>query len=100
VQGVDPAARLTFYDKVQKQGRDASSKEKGKRTTPSAKRKAGRAKSLEPRVREIVAAQDKQGRWVTNGHSKRRDWEFDERVETAVFIKNLETLAAYLDAVR
>ena len=91
---------MAYYNKVQKQGRDAMLKEKENKTNPSAKQKAASVKSLEPRVREIVAAQDEQGRWVTKGSAKKRDWEFTDHVETSVFIKNLDTLSAYLEAVK
>jgi hypothetical protein len=49
-------------------------------------------------VRAAIAALDEQGRWVTKGHIKHRNWEFDDRVETDVFIKNVLTLSNYLQA--
>ncbi|MFM8471714.1 MAG: pectate lyase, partial [Limisphaerales bacterium] len=46
--------------------------------------KASRAKSLESRVQAAIAALDEQGRWVTKGDLKKRDFDFSDRVETSV----------------
>ena len=86
---------LEFYEKLQREGRDAMLKE---RDAKAAKRKASSAKSLEPRVREIIAALDGQGRWVVKGHIKHRNWEFNDRVDTEVFVKNARVLCDYLEA--
>jgi PelA/Pel-15E family pectate lyase len=83
---------MAYYDKVKMRSRETLLKEKVK--------KPASVKSLEPRARQVVAAQDEQGRWVTKGNAKKRDWEFTDYVEATVFIKNLETLAAYLEAVK
>ncbi len=85
------------YEKLQKKGRDSLRKE---RAAKSAKKKAPAAESLEPRVREIIAALDEQGRWVVKGHSKHRDWEFDGRVDTELFVKNARALCDYLEAAK
>lgn len=60
------------------------------------------ARSLEPRVREAIAALDEQGRWITGGRfsKKSKGLEFGERIETATFIDNLAVLSAYLEALR
>lgn len=60
------------------------------------------ARSLEPRVREVIAALDEQGRWITRGRFSKQSkgLEFGERIETATFIDNLAVLSAYLEAVR
>jgi len=83
---------MAYYDRVKSRSREALFKEKEK--------KPASAKSLEPRVREIIAGQDEQGRWVTKGRTQKRDWEFGDRVETSLFIRNLELLAAYWEAVK
>ncbi|MFM8468510.1 MAG: hypothetical protein ACKODH_00830, partial [Limisphaerales bacterium] len=62
--------------------------------------KASRAKSLESRVQAAIAALDEQGRWVTKGDLKKRDFDFSDRVETSVFIRNVELLADYLAAAQ
>ena len=51
---------------------------------------------MEKRVRAIVAAQDKQGRWLTQGELETRGMKFGERIETRVFIENLRELSDYL----
>lgn len=81
---------IAYSERVKSQGREALLAEKVK--------KPGKAKSHESRVREIIAAQDEQGRWVTKGHAKKRDWEFADRLETSLFVKNMYALADYLKA--
>jgi hypothetical protein len=88
---------LAFHEKLQRDGRDAMLKA---RDAKAAKRKPSSAKSLEPRVREIISALDGQGRWVVKGHIKHRDWEFNDRVETELFIKNARVLCDYLEAAK
>lgn len=90
---------IAQYEAIQARGREALLEQRRLKSRPpaqaSAKSKAGRAAALGPRVREILAAQDPQGRWITRG-SPRRDWKSPERVEMSVFIKNMELLADYL----
>lgn len=86
------------YDKIRARGRDALLQEKEaarKSKPPTSKQKLSRAAALESRVREILAAQDSQGRWITTG-PPRRDWKSPERMEMSVFIKNIETLGDYV----
>ena len=93
------ANMLSYYEKVTGQSRESLLAEKAKKSAPG-KNKSSDAAALEPRVREIIKSLDKEGRWVTRGHLKHRDWEFNDRVETDVFIKNTAALAAYLEAVK
>ena len=65
-----------------------------KARTPAAR--AARAKALEPRVREIIAALDARGRWL--GPAGRRHPE--PQITTSLFITNLGVLCDYLEAVR
>lgn len=88
---------FAFYEKLRREGRDAMLKE---RDAKAGKRKPSSAKSLEPRVREIIAALDAQGRWVVKGHAKHRNWEFSDRVETEVFVKNVRVLSDYIEAAK
>ena len=88
---------LAAFEKLQSKGREAMLKE---RDAKRARKKPASAKSLEPRVREIIAALDEQGRWVVKGHSKHRDWEFNDRVETELFAKNVRVLSDYLEAAK
>ena len=90
---------MRYYDKIRSKTRESLLAERAKKTAPR-KPDAEAAKALEPRVREIIAALDKEGRWVTRGHVKKRNWEFNDRIETEVFIKNTATLAAYLEAMK
>lgn len=89
---------LRQYERMKVEGRE---KELARRTVKplSEKTRSERAKSLAPAVEKLIAALDAQGRWVSKGDIKKRDWEFSERVETSVFIKNAEMLAAYLETV-
>jgi rhamnogalacturonyl hydrolase YesR len=90
------ARTLAFYEKLQGKRRDALLKE---RDAKAAKRNSS-AKSLEPRVREIIAALDEKGRWVTKGHAKHRDWNFNDFTDTEVFVKNVRVLCDYLEAAK
>ena len=65
-----------------------------KARTPAAR--AARAKALEPRVREIIAALDAQGRWLAP--AGRRNPE--PQITTSAFITNLGVLCDYLEAVK
>jgi len=85
------------YERVKQDGREKELTRRAPKA-PTDKAKAERAKSLAPKVAEIIAALDTQGRWVSKGDIKKRDWEFSDRVETSVFIQNVETLANYLEA--
>ncbi len=95
----DVRSMKAYYEKLEKQGRQALLREKEKKI-PAANEKAARARALERRVREILAAQDKQGRWIAKGNRRRTDWQSDQCVEMSVFIQNMETLAAYFEALR
>jgi PelA/Pel-15E family pectate lyase len=86
---------IEFYERLKKEGRDAILKERQARAAAS---KVKRSRSRPAGVKEIVAALDSQGRWVTTGHVKHRNWEFNDRVETEVFIKNVRRLCDYLEA--
>lgn len=87
---------LAAYEKLQGKGRDAILKQRDAK----AAKKGTSAKSLEPRVREIIAALDDKGRWVTKGHAKHRDWKFNGFTDTEVFVKNVGVLCEYLEAAR
>ncbi|MCX7825708.1 MAG: hypothetical protein N2689_09135, partial [Verrucomicrobiae bacterium] len=86
---------IAFYERLQNEGREAFLKKRRSKT-----KKPASAKSLEPRVRAVIAALDEQGRWITKGHIKHRDWEFGDRIETSAFIQNVRTLCDYLEASR
>ena len=62
----------------------------------SGKQRATRAKGMEKRVQEIVAAQDDKGRWITRKKFETRGMTFGDRIETSVFIGNMRVLSAYL----
>ena len=69
---------------------------------PTTEEQAARARALEPRVRDVIAALDGEGRWITRsrGSEKSKGLEFADRIETTAFITNLNLLTAYLDAAR
>lgn len=93
------ANMMGYYEKVKGQSRESLLKEKAEKSSPR-KASPDDAKSLESRVRKIIAALDGNGRWVTRGYIRHRNWEFNDRVETEVFVRNAETLAAYLETVK
>ncbi len=69
---------------------------------PTTEERAARARSLEPRVRAVIAALDGDGRWITRGRvtEKSKGLESADRIETATFIANLDVLVEYLQAIR
>ena len=89
---------ISFYEEVKAMGRTAILE---KRKTDEAKAKSAegrqaRAKALEPRVREIIAALDDQGRWMGGGGRKATG----PQITTNAFIMNLRALADYVEAVK
>ncbi|MBL67359.1 MAG: hypothetical protein CMO74_02725 [Verrucomicrobiales bacterium] len=86
------ASMIRHYEKVKAMGREKHLATL-KRTPPTAKQRAARGKGMEKRVREIIAAQDKRGRWVTKGKLEMRGMTFKDRVETRVFIDNMRVLS-------
>ena len=88
---------LASYEKLQRKGRAGLLKERAAKPT---KKKAPPSSSLEARVREIIASLDAQGRWVIKGHAKKRDWEFNDRVDADLFVKNVAALCDYLEAAK
>ncbi len=88
---------LAAYEKLQSKGREALLRERGAKL---AKKKPASAQSLEPRVREIISALDAQGRWVVKGHAQHRNWEFNDRVDTELFVKNAGVLCDYIEATK
>jgi hypothetical protein len=89
------AKTIEFYERLKKEGREAILKERQARVAAG---KVKRSRSRPAGVKEIITALDSQGRWVTKGHVAHRNWEFDDRVETDVFIKNVRRLCDYLEA--
>jgi len=84
---------IASYERLQSDGREAILKKRQSKT-----KKSSSAKSLEPRARAAIAVLDEQGRWITKGHAKKRDWEFGDRIETSLFIQNVRTLCDYIQA--
>ena len=83
--GGDEVARL--YKSVIALGRERYLAEKERAPSPGEAER--RLRSLEARVKKIIAAQDGEGRWVESG-----------RIETSTFIRNMGTLCDYLETVR
>ncbi|MCS6863315.1 MAG: pectate lyase, partial [Abditibacteriales bacterium] len=81
------AAAIAYYEEVKRLGRDAFlERQKPKPLTPQ--QKESRRRSLEPRVRAVIAALDTRGRWITNG-----------RIECRTFIENVRVLCDYLEII-
>jgi len=77
----------TLYERVKRADRRTLLAERQRR--PSGPQAARLMRDLAPRVAAIIAALDAQGRWVEDG------W-----IECRTFIRNLATLADYLEATR
>lgn len=78
-------AIIADYENLQRVGRPAYlAQQKQKEITTPQKREALR-RSLEPRVRQIIAALDDKGRWLKDG-----------RLESDLFIRNTRVLSDYL----
>ena len=76
-----------LYENVKRLGREAVLAQRRRKPTAADRRRIVR--TLTPRVRAIIAALDAQGRWVEDG------W-----IECRTFVRNLTTLADYLEASR
>ena len=83
------------YEELTKVGREAILRSRQPKEL-SDKEKARRMRSVEKNVRKVIAELDEQGRWITTGQLKKRNYEFNERVETTVFMKNAGVLIEYL----
>ena len=75
------------YEQVRRQGLAKTRALRSRKL--SAAERAARRQQLEPGVREIIAALDEQGRWVTDG-----------QIQCRTFIRNLDTLSEYLEMSR
>ncbi|WP_414663950.1 pectate lyase [Horticoccus sp. 23ND18S-11] len=86
---------LSYYDEVKAEGRTAllAKRKAAEAAAATAEGRAKRARSLEPRVRTVIAALDAQGRWLAN-------YRGSEQIRTDTFITNLHTLTDYLEAVK
>ena len=90
---------IDFYEKVKSFGRKKFVSLQDPRPL-SAKDRARRARSLEGQVQAIISSQDNHGRWVTDGKLITRGMEFNQRIETRIFISNLKALSEYLSLVK
>ena len=66
----------------------------------SDKEKTDRVKSLGPKVQQILAAQDAQGRWIKSGKVKKASVGDDGYLDMSLFIENLRALAEFLEAAK
>jgi hypothetical protein len=82
------AAEIPEYvERVKAEGREKLLARQNAKRTDAERMRA--ARSLEPRVRDILAAMDARGRWVDGG-----------QIRSQTFVRNVETLAEYLAAVK
>jgi hypothetical protein len=86
---------IRYYEKVKSMGREKYLAAEN-RPPLTAQQRAARAKAMEKQVREIIAAQDDKGRWVTRNKLETRGMTFGDRIESRVFIDNMRVLSAYL----
>ena len=90
---------IRFYEKVKASGQEKYLASQIPQAL-STKERGLRAKSLEQKVQSIITEQDKHGRWITTGKLETRGMEFNERIETRVFISNLDVLSEYLELLK
>jgi hypothetical protein len=64
---------------------------------PSAQERAARAVELEPKVRELIAALDDHGRWVTPAGNRKYQGLAGPWIEMEAFDANVRTLCDYLE---
>jgi hypothetical protein len=76
---------IAFYRSVRQEGRERYLERRG-RSRLSSEQREKRRKSLAPRVRKIILAQDEKGRWVKDGY-----------IEMRAFTKNMRLLCDYLE---
>ncbi|MBM3947576.1 MAG: hypothetical protein FJ315_09320, partial [SAR202 cluster bacterium] len=77
---------MTYYERVQREGREQFRRRVGRRPTAEQQREAARRQEAE--VRTLVGSLDEQGRWLQRG-----------RIESAVLVRNVEELSQYLAAL-
>jgi len=77
---------MELYEKVSALGRAKYLAEKSR--PPSSEERQERLTELQRRVRHVIAAQDREGRWVESG-----------QIETSTFIRNAGVLCDYLEMV-
>ena len=78
---------IRCYQQLTEQGADRFQAERDR--LPSDQDRARHAAELVPRVREIIQAQDAQGRWITDG-----------MLHIRAFVDNMNRLCEYLEAAR
>jgi PelA/Pel-15E family pectate lyase len=78
-------ATIAYFEEVQKAGRPAYLARRAPKPRPTEAQRA----SLEKQAGQVIDALDERGRWIANG-----------RVETRVFIRNVQTLCDYLESLR
>ncbi len=88
-------AAIRYYEEVKAAGRDAvlAQRRKAAEDAAGARGRAARVRSLEPRVRSVIAALDAQGRWLVQSRGS-------EQIRTDAFITNLRLLADYVEAAK
>jgi len=68
-----------------------------------------RITELEPKVKAIIEAQDKKGRWITvndrfkkqiKGRQWNGEWVEKDRISSRVFIDNMNTLCEFLELLK
>ena len=93
------AGMIRFYEKVRASGRAAYlASQKPRVSSPNDRIR--RAMRLEKQVLSIISAQDELGRWVTDEPLETRGMNFNARIETRIFMSNIQVLSEYLSLVK
>ncbi len=77
------SAVSSYFEQLRQQGREAFLAKRNQKTKSS----EGQRRSLESGAVKVISAMDSQGRWMNRG-----------RIETRVFIRNLNTLCDFLES--
>jgi len=89
------AGAISAYETLKRDGREKvlTNRRSAAAKAATAEGKAARVRSLEPRVRAVIADLDSQGRWLVDNRGT-------PTIRTDAFIRNIETLSEYLAATR
>ena len=81
------SSAIRLYKKIKKMGREKYLAERNTPLTDKSRRR--RSADLEPRVRNVIAKQDAQGRWIDDG-----------KILCSTFIQNVQLLSDYIALAR
>lgn len=93
------AGAIAAFDELKGLGREAVRARAVPKPLTAAQRESRRRK-LEPQTQAVINSLDAEGRWVTKAAARKSSSVPGDRVETSVFLRNLEVLCDYLEAAK